>query len=336
MRSVRVGVVGLGRIGEVHARNLAQAVPGAELVAVADVDRGKVERIASECGVGGRYADYKEMLKREDVDAVVIAAPSYMHAEMVRECAEAGKHVFCEKPLALTLEDAEACVRAAEKAGVRLQVGYMRRFDPGYAAAKKMIDRGEIGRPVLIKLISRDPAPPPGWVADPKLSGGIFIDLASHDFDLARWLMGAEVRRVYVEGGALVYEEVRKRGDLDNAVVNLLFEDGRIGNVEVSRNAVYGYDIRTEVLGTDGAIIVGRWRETPLLLFKRGGISCDTVWWFRERFREAYLNEMVAFINSLLKDEECPVTGEDGKRAVEIALACSKAFREGRPVTLPL
>jgi len=335
LREVRIGVIGLGRIGELHAKNLAFRVPRAKLVAVVDVDKGKLNKVVSELGVGG-FEDYRDLLKGDIVDAVVIATPSYMHVKMVEEFAEASKHIFCEKPLALNLEGAKRCVKAVEKAGVKLQVGYMRRFDPGYSKAKKIVERGEIGRPVLIKLISRDPAPPPGWVADPKLSGGIFIDLASHDFDLARWLMRGEVRRVYVEGGALVYEEVRKYGDLDNAVINLLFEDGRIGNVDVSRNAVYGYDIRTEILGTEGAVVVGKWRETPLVLFKKGGFSCDTVWWFRERFAQAYLNEMITFVDCLLRDKDCPVTGYDGLKAVEIAMACKKSLEEGRPVTLPL
>ncbi len=330
MGKVGVAVVGLGRIGRVHAEIFRTRVDGAELIAVVDV----VEHLAREVGeaLGVRwYTDCEDVLRDGDVDAVVICTPTYLHAEMISLAAEHGKHVMCEKPMAVRVGEAREALARVERAGVKLQVGYMRRFDRAYRAAKERIEGGEIGRPLTFIATSRDPAPPPGWVADPRLSGGLFLDLMSHDFDMARWLMGSEVRRVHVVGGALVYDSVRERGDLDTALVTLEFENGAIGAVHANRNAHYGYDIRTEVIGTEGVVAVGTHIDSSLHVAKRGGITFGGFPWFQERFYDAYLQEDRHFVRAILEDTEPLVGGVDGLRAVQIAEACWESFRSGGP-----
>jgi predicted dehydrogenase len=212
----------------------------------------------------------------------------------------------------------------------------MRRFDSGYVAAKKQIEAGVIGQPVTFKSIGRDPFCPDVAYADPNVSGGLILDMAIHDFDLGRWLMGDEVKRVYTEGGLLACPQLKAVGDIDNAVITLLFRGGTLGEVEVSRNALYGYDIRTEVLGAEGSVQVGYYRQTPLLVLTKQGISHDMVPYIIERFGEAYLTQILDFVNRVLNDQPAAVGGLDARAALEIALAATQSFREVRPVGLPL
>jgi len=329
--TVRVGLVGVGRMGSVLARHLVNGVPEASLVAIADLDRAKAQALASQNGAAAVYVDPLELFERRDIEAVLIVTPTDTHPALVAAAAAAGKHVFVEKPLALTLDGCERAISAAAAAGVKLQVGFMRRFDPAYREAKGKIEQGAIGRPTLFKSINRDPVRTSLEFARRESSGGLIMDLGIHDFDLARWLMGSEVARVSSEGGCLAYPELAEAGDIDNAVVNLRFQDGAVGNVDLSRNAVYGFDSRTEVLGTSGAVVVGRQRESDLMLLYAKGAGGPTR---PGRFDQAYLEEIRHFIDCVAHDRPPSVTGSEARLATAIGIAATRSLDQGRPVEL--
>jgi inositol 2-dehydrogenase len=328
-----VGIIGLGRMGQVYAKYLS-AMLRTEIVAVSDVIADHAEKFAGEIGAKRWSADYRDVLADKEVEAIFIVSPTSTHAEIIIAAAESGKAMFCEKPIALTLDETDKILSALEKSGAILQVGFMRRFDAGYMAAKKQIEAGVIGQPTTFKSIGRDPFCPDLNYAKPEVSGGLILDMAIHDFDLARWLMSSEVKRVYTEGGTLAFPELNTVGDIDNAVVNMLFENNTIGNVEVSRNALYGYDIRTEILGTKGGLNIGYYRETPLLIMTQQGISHDMVPYLHERFGEAYRNQTGDFINRVINDQEPTVDAYDARATLVIGLAATRSYHEARPVAL--
>ncbi len=332
--TVRIGLIGAGRMGEVFAHHLAFSISEADFVAVADVHPGVAERVAARYGAERYYDDYAKLLAQEDIDAVVIVTPTNTHERVIIDAANAGKHIFSEKPLALTLHGCDAAIAAVEAAGVKLQVGFMRRYDPAHMAAKQKIDEGLIGTPVMFKSVGRDPRRTSLEFAKRENSGGLIMDMGIHDFDLARWLMGSEVKRVFSEGGCLVYPELKEVNDIDNAVISLKFENGAVGAVDVSRNAVYGYDVRTEVMGSEGSLFIGKEQQTPLLIKTRAGIIHDTVPYFMERFGEAYAAEIKDFIACLESGKVPTVTGEDGRKATAIGLAATISLDESRPVEL--
>ncbi len=327
-KALRVGVIGLGRMGRVHAANLA-ALPEVELVVASR--RGDV---AEEVGtrLGARWVHGYQAAFEADLDAVVIATATNEHVDQIIEAARRGYAIFTEKPIALDLESTDRALEAVEEAGVPFMVGFMRRFDPPYVRAKQLIAEGVIGRPVTFKAVSRDPRWPAHEDDHPSASGGFFMDIGVHDYDLARWLMGSEVRQVHAIGGALVYPELAAMGDIDNGLVNLVFENGALGNIEMSRNARYGYDIRTEVLGDEGALWIGSPQQTPLKVLTPSGVTHDVYPWYPERFEEAYRREMMAFVAGVLAGRPLSPSGEDGRRAVEIALAVGQSYRTGQPV----
>ena len=220
-----------------------------------------------------------------------------------------------------------------QRTGVFLQMGFQRRFDAGYIDAKKKIEAGIIGTPVLISLISRDPFAPPLEFCNPKASGGLIIDMGIHDFDLARMFVG-EVASVYSTGGALAYPEMKSIGDIDNAAVNLVFQNGALGVVQLSRNAVFGYDIRTEIWGTKGSLQIGYFRHTPVLVMTKDGISHDVVPHFMQRFEKAYLAQIRDFVDNVLKGAEPSISGEDALAALQISLAATQSLKENQPVTV--
>ena len=332
--TITIGLIGAGRMGQVFGHHLAFTVSGVKLVAVADVNAAQAAEVAARYGAESSYADYQALLERKDIDAVVIATPTNTHVEVVKAATAAGKHIFCEKPLALTLAGCDEAIAATNAAGVKFQVGFMRRYDPAYAAAKEKIDTGVIGTPVMFKSIGRDPKRTSLEFARRANSGGLIADMAIHDFDLARWLMNSEVLRVHSEGGCLVFPELQDAGDIDNAVVNLKFVNGAVGNVDVSRNAVYGYDIRTEVLGSKGGLQIGQLQQTPLLVMTTEGVTHDTVPYFMERFPEAYAGEIRDFVDCIQTDRIPSVSGHDARAATAIGIAATRSLDEGRPVLL--
>jgi len=331
-----VGVIGLGRMGRIYADAIAHRISNARLVAIADVVEGVVQEQAELLEVPFATTDYRELLARPEVEAVFVISPTSTHREVVTEAARAGKAIFCEKPIALTLAETDAIAGALEQAGVFFQAGFMRRFDAGYAQAWAKIEAGVIGRPTTFKSIGHDPFCPNPAFADPAVSGGLILDMAIHDFDLARWLMQDEVKRVYAEGSLMACPELKAVGDIDNAVVTLAFERGAVGDVEVSRNAFYGYDIRTEVLGTEGALQIGYFRQTPVLTLTPEGVAYDMVPYIIERFLDAYVAQSQDFVNRVLAGDEPAVTIEDARRALAIGAAATQSLHEGRPITLEL
>lgn len=331
---VNVAVVGLGRMGRIYAHALAHQVAGARLYAIADPNEPARAAVLADIDVPHTLPDFLSVLDLPDLHAVVIATPTSTHPELVSAAARAGKAIFCEKPLALTLAETHTALAAVERAGVPLQVGFMRRFDAGYRQAHAMIAEGRIGRPLTFKAIGRDYACPPPEYANPSRSGGLIIDMGIHDFDLARWLMHSEVERVSAEGALLVCAAIRAVGDIDNAVINLRFTSGALGNVEVSRNATYGYDIRTEILGSEGAISIGAYQQTPLVLLTRSGYTHDIVPHFMQRFGDAYRDQLVHFVACLRQDRLPAVGGADALAALEISVAATRAYETGQPVSV--
>lgn len=330
-RRLKVGLLGLGRLGQIYARQLATAIPQVKLVAVSDPVAGRAREAAEKFSVPRWYARPEELLDDREVQAVVISSPTLTHCEQVEAAAGRGKAIFCEKPPALTLEEAYAMKRAVETNGVFFQMGFMRRFDRGYRAARQKLDRGAIGVPVLFKASSRDPYLPSLEYVDPKSSGGLFVDMGIHDFDLARWLIG-EVKSVHAIGGILAYPQVESLGDIDNAAVTLRFASGALGIVDLSRSGIYGYDITTEVLGTKGTLRIGYLRDNPILVLTENSVTHDTVPHFPQRFGEAYVAQLENFAANVLSERLPPVTIDDGIEALRISLDATQAYRTGQTV----
>ena len=336
MSKVGVAVVGVGTLGKRHAENLRRAVPGAQLVTLADSDGIRASQVAAELEVEHSCDSIERLVERNDVQAVVIASPSKYHARGIQVAAQAGKHVFCEKPLALTLEDADAALNSVARAGVQLQIGFMRRYDPAYASARKRIEAGEIGDPVIFKSVGRDKQPPPPSFLQSNVNGTLFSDAAIHDFDLVRWLMGDEVAAVHSFAGLVACAELAEFNDIDACLVNLRLTRGGLGHVEAFRKATYGYDIRTEVLGTQGALQVGYLQQTANLVLTNAGISYDVVDHWLGRFADAYLNEIRSFVGAVLAGKPVWPTADDGRRALAVALAAELSYRQSRPVELAI
>jgi inositol 2-dehydrogenase len=328
---LKVGVVGLGRLGKVYVRDLAGRIPETIVVAVADSDRALAGQIADEFDVPKAYGSAEELMADRDVDAVVVVSPTHTHREIVIAAARSKKPTFCEKPPALSLAECAAMSDAVDKSGTFFQMGFMRRFDPGYAAAKEQIARGAIGRPLVFKSTSRDPFRPSLEYANPATSGGIMIDMGIHDFDLARWFMG-DVETVSAVGAVLAYPEMASIGDIDNAIATLVFADGRLGVIDLTRKGVYGYDISTDLLGDAGTLRVGYLRETPIVTMTKNSVAHDTVPYFMERFERAYTLQLQNFAQSVLQDRAPAVVMADGVEALRIALAATAACRTGQPV----
>jgi inositol 2-dehydrogenase len=331
-KKINVGLIGVGRMGLVYAEDLAYRVPQANLLAASDINPDAREK-ARALGVPKFYPNYQDLIGDQEVDAVVIVTPTSAHRDMIIAAAKAGKAIFSEKPLSISLDEAREIERVVAETGVFFHMGFMRRFDRGYRAAKEKIEQGLIGDPVLFKASSRDPFRPSLEYMDPRHSGGIMIDMGIHDIDLARWLMG-EISQVYTIGGVLAYEEVNEIGDIDNAVVSLNFESGALGVIDLSRSGVYGYDIRAEILGTKGTLKVGYLRETPLLVLNKEGVTHDTVPYFMERFERAYIDQLQNFIEHLHKGLPPSITCSDGVADLEAAHAATLSYKEKRPIAL--
>jgi myo-inositol 2-dehydrogenase/D-chiro-inositol 1-dehydrogenase len=330
---LRFAVFGVGRIGKIHIGNLASRIPGAEVVAAADVFPEELAAAAARHSVPKTFADYREALAMPEVDAVVICTPTTTHYQMILDAAAAGKHIFCEKPVELSIEKIARINREVEERGVRLMVGFNRRFDPNFLKVHETIRAGGIGEPQVLRITSRDPAPPPEQYI--RSSGGIFLDMTIHDFDMARYLVGSEASEVYARAAVLVDPIFEKAGDWDTALVTLTFENGAIGAIDNSRKAVYGYDQRVEVFGSGGMITVKNNTPDNHILFDREGVHTSRpLNFFMDRYTDSYLNEMRAFVEALRDNRPAPVGGRDGLMAVAIGLAAIQSAKENRPVKL--
>jgi myo-inositol 2-dehydrogenase/D-chiro-inositol 1-dehydrogenase len=331
-RRVGVALIGSGRMGAFHAETVARRVPGARLVAVADPAPGAADRLTGALGGGRAYTDVAQLWADPDVDAVVIAAPARSHADLVVAASAAGKHVFCEKPMAVTLADADRAIDAARSAGVVLQVGFNRRFAADWRAARNLLDDGALGTPRLLRSLTRDPG---GFDPSRVAPDTIFLETLIHDFDTLRFLNpGAEPVEVYATADALVEPEWRSRGLMDTAVVNVRFDNGAMAVAEACFEASYGYDVRGEVLGSGGMATMGDGRRNSMAFSGPAGRLVETVRGDQELFPEAYTAELAAFVDAVGTGTPSPVTGEDARAALTIALAAAESVRARRPVRI--
>jgi len=326
------GIIGAGRIGKLHAENIVSNIREIELKSIADVYLdSSIERWAEGIGVKNVYKDYRKIIEDRDIDAVLICSSTDTHSQFIIEAAEAEKHIFCEKPIDLDVERIKKALDAVKKAGVKIQVGFNRRFDHNFKKVREHVAEGKIGDIHLLKITSRDPAPPPPEYI--RVSGGIFLDMTIHDFDMARYLTGSDVTEVYAAGDALIDPSIKQYGDVDTAVVTLKFKNGAIGLIDNSRKAVYGYDQRVEVFGSRGCVAAGNDKPSTVEIHGEDWVRSEKPkYFFLERYRESYVEEIKSFIGSILEDKEPEVTGIDGLKPVLIGLAAKKSLREGKPV----
>jgi myo-inositol 2-dehydrogenase/D-chiro-inositol 1-dehydrogenase len=328
---VRVALIGAGRIGQRHAATLASAVPRAELAVIADVHGPSAESLAAKVRCPRWTDDPGTVIADATLDAIVIASSTDSHASLIVAAAEAGKQIFCEKPIALDLEATDRALDAVERAGARLQMGFQRRFDKAYHKAKELIDAGALGRIEAIRDTMRDPSPASrAYLAT---SGGLYRDMTIHNFDCVRWMMGQEVRELFAMGSAIVSPMFRELDDIDTSVVSLRFDDDSLGVIDNSRRSGFGYDVRTEVFGSEGALMIGYSRDTPMLRLDGNGIHSDHIHWFLERFDQAYIDELKIFVDSIVDGMPPPVDGQDARAAMVLAYAAEASLRENAPVS---
>lgn len=331
-RKINLAVIGTGRIGSVHVANIVNKVPEANLVAICDIRLDVAQAVADRWGITRVVQDYHELLADETIEAVLIATTTSTHAEVIKDCAKAGKHIFCEKPIALDLARIDEALEAVELAGVKLQVGFNRRFDKNFQRVKEIVQSGELGRPCMLKITNRDPELPSKEFL--RVSGGLFLDMTIHDFDMAQFQIG-EVTEVYATGSVLIDSELEEFGDLDTALLTLKFKDGTIGSIDNSRQSVYGYDQRLEVFCLEGTAMAENEKENMVLKGNREGFQSSRVPnFFIQRYAPCYVDEVRQFLVSVRDDLPTVVTGEDGRKAVVIGYAAWKSFHENRPVKI--
>lgn len=330
---LRFGVIGAGRIGKIHAENLALRLSGVEVAAIADIHLAAAQETAARLHIPKATADYREILQDPRIDAVAICSSTDTHSHLVVEAAEARKHIFCEKPVDYDLAKIDQALLAVQQADVKLQIGFNRRFDPNFKKVHELVAEGKIGEPHILRITSRDPAPPPPEYV--KVSGGMFFDMTIHDFDMSRYLVGCEVKEIYAAGNVLVDPRIGEAGDIDTAVITLHFENGAIGTIDNSRKAVYGYDQRVEVFGSDGMVtVLNNTPDSHIYSSAEGVYSAKPLYFFLERYMESFIAEMRAFVESIQYDVAPPVTGVDGRIPVLMAMAAQKSYLEKRPVKL--
>lgn len=332
MEQLRLGIIGAGRIGKVHARSLSM-VPGAKVVAVSDVFVDAAKQLAADYGVSNHCADYREILKDKNVDAVFICSSTDTHAQIMEEAAQAGKHIFCEKPIALELDKIDRALDAVKKSGVTLMVGFNRRYDAGNKRLREAVLSGSLGTPEMCVINSRDPAPPP--LEYVKVSGGIFLDMMIHDFDLARYLLNDDPEEIFACGATLVDPEIGKAGDYDTAMVTIRFKKGALCHIDNSRRAVYGYDQRAEVFGSKGqAFTTNIHNDNSVIACVDGYAQPPIQNFFLERYLAAYQEEGRVFVECVREGKEPPSGGIEGRISVLMGYAAIKSAKENRPVKL--
>jgi myo-inositol 2-dehydrogenase/D-chiro-inositol 1-dehydrogenase len=332
MKSIKLGIAGLGRIGQIHLGNLCRNFPEVEVMGVMDVLDASQE-MAATFQIEHFVTCFDDLIALPELDAVLICSPTDTHAQYVEQAARAGKQIFCEKPLDLSLQRVQEVLDIVENAGVKLMLGFNRRFDPEFKKIRDLVLEGAIGDPQLIRITSRDPGPPP--IDYIKVSGGMFLDMSIHDFDMARFITGKRVTEVYAKAAVLVDPKIGAAGDVDTACIILTFADDSMAIVDNSRQAVYGYDQRLEVLGSKGMAQAENKFPNHHRLYTETGVSSDLpLHFFLERYDASYNEEMRAFIDSLISGDKMPVGGEDGLMSIVIGLAAKKSVQEKRPVRI--
>ncbi|MBO8163518.1 MAG: Gfo/Idh/MocA family oxidoreductase [Brevibacillus sp.] len=331
--AIRCAVLGLGRLGYHHAKNLAaHQISGAVLASVVDPMEGRAEQAAREFGIGKWSRNPDDVFQDPDIDAVIIVTPTSTHAEMIKRAAKHGKAIFVEKPLTQHLDECDEIIQVVKDCKVICQVGFMRRFDPAYAEAKRRIEAGDIGKPIYFKGITRDAGSPPAEFI--KHSGRMFLDVSIHDYDIARYLMGAEISSVSAHGRVLLHSFMEEFRDVDQAITYVHFDSGAAGDIEASRNSPYGHDIRTEIIGTEGSIFIGTLRNQNVTLLNSKGSTYEIIPDFQTRFHDAYRLELIHFIECVQNNQTPKVTERDGKINLEIAIAATESFDSGKTVVV--
>jgi myo-inositol 2-dehydrogenase/D-chiro-inositol 1-dehydrogenase len=331
-RQVKIAVIGTGRIGSVHTRNLVRSIHEANVVAICDIRMEVAQAVADELGIGRVVKDYHELLEDRDIEAVLIATNTNTHAFIVKDAAKAGKHIFCEKPLALDLGDIDDVMDTVKKTRVKLQIGFNRRFDKSFQRVREVVASGEIGRPCIFHIVNRDPEPPSLEYA--KTSGGMFLDMSIHDFDMARFQIG-EVDEVYAIGNVLVAPYLKEIGDVDIDIITLRFTNGVIGSVDNSRQCAYGYDQRLEVFCANGTAIAGNEYENTVIKGDQVGYhSAKLPHFFIQRYADCYVNEVSQFLQCVRDDKPVSPTGYDSRMAVLLGEAAWESFRQNRPISM--
>jgi myo-inositol 2-dehydrogenase/D-chiro-inositol 1-dehydrogenase len=332
MASLTVGIIGAGRIGKLHVDNLRK-IPQIHIKSVSDVVIDHLDAWAKEKQIEVLTNDYHELLADPEIQAVFICSPTNTHATIIKEAALAGKDIFCEKPVSFSVEETEEALAVVEKAGVKLQIGFNRRYDPNFRKIQTLVKDGKIGQPHILRITSRDPEPP--GVDYVKASGGLFMDMMIHDFDMARYIMGSEVVEVSAAGAVLVDPAIGEAGDIDTAIVTLKFANGALGVIDNSRQAVYGYDQRLEIFGDKGAAQANNNRATNVEVSTAEAVTKDNpLYFFLERYTQAYIDEVLEFASAILENTEITCTGFDGLQAQRIAKAAKESLEKGVPVQL--
>jgi myo-inositol 2-dehydrogenase/D-chiro-inositol 1-dehydrogenase len=333
MTKLQVGIIGAGRIGKVHAETLAFRLPESEIVAITDINQDAARALAARCGIPTIAESSDAIFADRRIEAVLICSSTNTHADLIVAAAKAGKHIFCEKPIAHSLDQIDRALAAVDSAGVQLQIGFNRRFDSNFVRVRKAVVDGEIGSPRLLHIISRDPAPPPlDYI---RVSGGMFMDMTIHDFDMARFLIGDEVEEIYVAGGVMVDPRIGEAGDLDTAILTLRFRNGVIGTIDNSRQAAYGYDQRVEILGSEGSVSTANCYPNQAVVSNGKTVHRDLpLNFFMERYTESFASELRSFVESVRAKRPTAVTGIDGRIPVVMALAARQSYEERRPVRI--
>ena len=327
---LKVGLLGAGRIGQVHAAVIA-AHEGSTLAAISDVYAPAAEELAAKYHAQVRSSD--EIIADDAINAVLIATSTDTHSDLIEEATQAGKAVMCEKPVDLSLERARACLKAVSATGRPVMIGFNRRFDPSFAAIRDSLAAGQIGKAELLSVTSFDPAPPP--VEYIKVSGGMFRDMMIHDFDMTNFIMGETPVSISASGACLVAPEIGRAGDIDTAVVTLSYADGKLAVIKNSRRAAYGYDQRLELLGADGLLQAQNMLENTVVKSTgQGVISAKPTYFFIERYMPAYKAEWAAFVAAVQEGNDMPVSLQDGVQALAMAEAAQRSFDSSRPVRL--
>jgi myo-inositol 2-dehydrogenase / D-chiro-inositol 1-dehydrogenase len=332
LKNVNIGILGIGRIGKIHLQNLVTKIDNALVVAAVNPSL-EGQAFAEKYNIPHVSSDADIIFNNPDIDAVMICSPSDTHAAYITRAAESGKAIFCEKPLDLSLSKIQEILAITKKYNVPLMVAFNQRFDPDFSKVKTMVEDGKIGDLRTLKITSRDPAPPP--ISYIKSSGGMFLDMTIHDFDMARYIANSEAKEVYAQGRNLVDPAIKKAGDIDSGIVLISFENGVSAVIENSRQASYGYDQRLEAFGSKGMVQADNNLKDTHRFWNKDGIHKSRLLdFFIDRYQESYLNETNAFIQSLLDGKNPPATGEDGLKATLIALAANKSMAENRPVKI--
>lgn len=329
---LKIGIIGVGRIGKVHAESISKYVKGAEVTAVADpfLDEA-MEKWAQSLGITRISKDYHDILKDTEIDAVLVCSSTDTHSKISLEAIHAGKHVFCEKPIDHDVEKIKEVIKAVQDSKCKYQVGFNRRFDHNFRSAKEAVAAGKIGIQHVIKITSRDPEAPP--ISYVKVSGGMFLDMTIHDFDMVRYLSGSEVMEVYAVGGVLVDPAIGEAGDIDTAIITMKLKNGAMAVIDNCRRASYGYDQRAEVFGSKGAVVIGNDTSSTAILSTIDGVVAEKpLHFFLERYMQAYTKEIEEFVEAIIENKNVPVTVIDGLEPVIIGLAAKKSIVENRPV----